>query len=108
TYRAWWIKQNIKHALANQSKTIRLPAHVVDKLFRMRRASAELQSLLGREPSDEELSEEVGFRAKKRNRRRKASFPPVSLEAPRMNGDEDSSPLAETLSDDSANTPYDR
>src|SRR6202012_986387 len=108
TYSAWWIKPNIKHALANQSKTIRLPAHVVDKLFRMRRASAELQSLLGREPSDEELSEEVGFSAKKVNRLRQASIPPVSLESPRNGGEESSAPLGETIRDETSHNPYER
>src|SRR5919106_4902771 len=45
TYAAWWIKQSIKRALANQSKTIRLPVHVVDKLFHLRRAAAKLEDL---------------------------------------------------------------
>jgi len=48
TYAAWWIKQAIKRALANQSKTIRLPVHVVDKLFHLRRAAAKLEETLGR------------------------------------------------------------
>ncbi len=61
TYAAWWIKQSIKRALANQSKTIRLPVHVVDKLFHLRRASAKLEETLGREPSDDELAEELDF-----------------------------------------------
>src|SRR5213082_4168060 len=59
TYAAWWIKQAIKRALANQSKTIRLPVHVVDKLLHMRRASMKLQEVLGREPTDDELAEEL-------------------------------------------------
>ena len=59
TYSSWWIKQSIKRALANQSKTIRLPVHLVDKISKMRRATLELQELLGREPSDEELAEEM-------------------------------------------------
>src|SRR3954466_4787298 len=55
TYAAWWIKQAIKRALANQSKTIRLPVHVVDKLLHIRRAEAKLQDVLGHEPTDEEV-----------------------------------------------------
>src|SRR5436190_19072028 len=58
TYASWWIKQAIRRALANQSKTIRLPVHVVDKLFHMRRAATKLQEALGREATDEELAEE--------------------------------------------------
>src|SRR5438874_10553773 len=56
TYGAWWIKQSIKRALANQSKTIRLPAHKVDKISKMHRAARRLQELFGREPTDEELA----------------------------------------------------
>src|SRR6056300_1902231 len=61
TYASWWIKQSIKRALANQSKTIRLPVHMVDKIAKMRRISAMLTEDLGREPTDEELSEEIGI-----------------------------------------------
>src|SRR6476661_3431856 len=59
TYAAWWIKQSIKRALANQSKTIRLPVHMVDKLLHIRRAAARLEDELGREPTDVELASEV-------------------------------------------------
>jgi len=65
TYAAWWIKQSIKRALANQSKTIRLPVHMVDKIARMRRVSVILTEELGREPSTEELAEELGLPHKK-------------------------------------------
>src|SRR5439155_19602563 len=61
TYAAWWIKQSIKRGLANQSKTIRLPVHLVDKIYRMRRVSMPLQEEFGREPTDEELGEELGL-----------------------------------------------
>src|SRR5437868_15475771 len=54
TYAAWWIKQSIKRALANQSKTIRLPVHVVDKMAHIRRAEMKLHDTLDREPPDEE------------------------------------------------------
>ena len=55
TYGSWWIKQSIKRALANQSKTIRLPVHLVDKISKMRRLAMRLQEELGREPTDEEV-----------------------------------------------------
>ena len=61
TYGSWWIKQSIKRALANQSKTIRLPVHMVDKIARMRRISALLSEALGREPTQDELAEELGI-----------------------------------------------
>src|SRR6266850_2140171 len=60
TYGAWWIKQSIKRALANQSKTIRLPVHLLEKISKMRRTVLKLQEILGREPSDEEIAEEMG------------------------------------------------
>src|SRR4051812_26091243 len=52
TYASWWIKQAIKRALADQSKTIRLPVHVVDKLFHIRKVETQLVEILGREPTD--------------------------------------------------------
>src|SRR5260370_29775758 len=59
TYAAWWIKQSIKRALANQSKTIRLPVHLVDKISKMRRVSLQMQEEVRREPTAEELAAEL-------------------------------------------------
>ncbi|KAB2648923.1 MAG: sigma-70 family RNA polymerase sigma factor, partial [Verrucomicrobia bacterium] len=59
TYGSWWIKQSIKRALANQSKTIRLPVHLVDKISKLRRTALKLQEIFGREATDEELAEEL-------------------------------------------------
>ena len=106
TYSAWWIKQAIKRALANQSKTIRLPVHVVDKLFHMRKAAVKLQDLLGREPTDEELGEELGLSAQKVAQLRTAAIRPASLEAPL--GDDDSSRVADVVADETADTPYEQ
>src|SRR5258708_6304556 len=92
TYSAWWIKQAIKRALANQSKTIRLPVHVVDKLFHMRHAAVRLQETLGREPTDEELGHELGLTAAKVVQLRTAAIRPASLEAP-LSDDEDASKI---------------
>src|ERR1017187_10044505 len=61
TYASWWIKQSVKGALANQSKTIRLPVHVVDKVAHIRRAELKLRETLGREPTDEEVAEQLGL-----------------------------------------------
>src|SRR3954466_15407331 len=82
TYAAWWIKQAIKRALANQSKTIRLPVHVVDKLAHIRRAEMKLREVLDRDPTDEEVAAELGLDAKRVRRYRQASRAPVSLDAP--------------------------
>jgi len=88
TYGAWWIKQSIKRALANQSKTIRLPVHLVDKISKMRRTGMKLQEVLGREPTDEELADELGMTASRVAQLRTAAIRPASLDAPI--GDEDS------------------
>jgi RNA polymerase primary sigma factor len=106
TYSAWWIKQAIKRALANQSKTIRLPVHVVDKLFHMRQASVKLHEVLGREPTDEELGDELGFTAQKVAQLRTAAIRPASLEAPL--GDDETSRIADVVRDESAETPYEQ
>src|SRR4249919_3636005 len=60
TYSSWWIKQSVKRALANQSKTIRLPVHMVDKISHLNRTARRLHELFGREPTDEELGDELG------------------------------------------------
>ncbi len=105
TYAAWWIKQSIKRALANQSKTIRLPVHVVDKLFHLRKAAAKLQEILGREPSNEELGQELDLPARKVARLREASITPTSLEAP-LGNDDDSNRVADIVADTNADNPY--
>ncbi|MEI6781552.1 MAG: sigma-70 family RNA polymerase sigma factor [Verrucomicrobiota bacterium] len=104
TYGSWWIKQSIKRALANQSKTIRLPVHLVDKISKMRRTSMRLQEELGREPSDEELGEELGITAARVSQMRMAAIRPTSLDAPI--GDEDSNNFAEIVQDENADSPY--
>jgi RNA polymerase primary sigma factor len=104
TYGAWWIKQSIKRALANQSKTIRLPVHLVDKISKMRRTALKLQELLGREPTDEELGEELGMTATRVAQLRTAAIRPASLDAPI--GDDESNNFAEIVQDENADTPY--
>jgi RNA polymerase primary sigma factor len=104
TYAAWWIKQAIKRALANQTRNIRLPVHVVDKLFHLRKAEARLHDELGREPTAEELGEEIGFTAARVNQLRTAAIRPASLDAPL--GDDDSDRVADVVSDERAVTPY--
>ena len=104
TYAAWWIKQAIKRALANQGKTIRLPVHVVDKLFHMRKASMKLQDVLGREPTDEELADELLMPVRKVRRLRAAAQAPSSLDAPL--GDDETNRIADVVADQNAESPY--
>jgi RNA polymerase primary sigma factor len=104
TYGSWWIKQSIKRALANQSKTIRLPVHLVDKISKMRRAAMRLQEELGREPTDEELADELDLTPVRVRMMRRASIRPASLDAPI--GDDDSNNFSEIVQDENATTPY--
>lgn len=104
TYSSFWIKQSIKRALANQSKTIRLPVHLVDKIYHMRKAQLRLHELLGREPNDQELADEMGFKLSQIRRMRRASMRPASLDAPI--GDEDTNRLADIVRDDKAKDPF--
>ena len=105
TYGSWWIKQSIKRALANQSKTIRLPVHLVDKISKMRRTGMKLQEEFGREPSDEELAAELGTTAARISQMRTASIRPASLDAPV--GDDNSNTYSEMVEDERAVSPYD-
>lgn len=82
TYAAWWIKQSIKRALANQSKTIRLPVHLVDRISKMRKITAQLADELDREPTDEEIAYVMGLPVNKVAHLKSVSVRPSSLDAP--------------------------
>jgi len=104
TYAAWWIKQSIKRALANQAKTIRLPVHLVDKISKMRRASMELSERLGREPTDAELAAKLRIPPAKVTQLRTISVRPASLDAPI--GEDDATEFSEIVGDENALTPF--
>jgi RNA polymerase primary sigma factor len=106
TYASWWIKQAIKRALSNQSKTIRLPDHVVDKLANIRRAEVKLHELLDREPTDEELADHLRLDVRRVKIYRQASKAPVSLDAPLS--DDDSDQVSEIVADPNAAAPFER
>lgn len=104
TYSAFWIKQSIRRALANQSKIIRLPVHVVDKLYHVSRAAARFQQLHGREASEAELAAELGIAPNRISELRAVSTRPASLDAPI--GDDDSARFADVIADESAAMPW--
>jgi RNA polymerase primary sigma factor len=87
TYAAWWIKQSIKRALANQTKTIRLPIHLVEKIGKMRRVSSQMMEELGREPTDDELADEIGLSSSKVAALKSAALRPASLDEPIQEGE---------------------
>ncbi len=87
TYAAWWIKQRIRRALRDQGKTIRLPAHLSDKLLRMRRARVELYGELQREPTAEEVAVRIGEPERTVRKWMELSRDTVSLDQPAGDGD---------------------
>ena len=105
TYASWWIKQAVRRALSNQSKTIRLPVHVVDRLTHIRRAEVKLHDALDREPTDEEVADELGIDARRVRRYRDASRAPVSLDSPISTDNETS--ISEIVADANAAAPFD-
>lgn len=105
TYAAWWIKQSIKRALANQSKTIRLPVHLVDKISRMRKMAMALTEEFGREPTDQELADELEMPVNKVSHLKSVSVRPTSLNAP-VGEDGNNTEFGEIVGDDNAPTPY--
>ena len=105
TYAAWWIKQSIKRALANQSKTIRLPVHLVDKISKMRRAAMKLSEEFGREPTDEEVAMELNLPVNKVAHLKSVSIRPTSLDAP-IGEEGDSATFGEIVRDENAISPF--
>lgn len=105
TYGSWWIKQSIRRALSNQSKTIRLPVHIFDKISKIRKIATILTEALGREPTHEELAEEVGVPVNKIQDLFQSSQRPVSLDAPINDGE--TTEYSEMISDEHAADPAD-
>jgi RNA polymerase primary sigma factor len=103
TYGSWWIKQQVRRALANQGRTIRLPVHVEGKLYRLGRAEAKLREELGREATDEELADELEVTPKRLARLRDAAIRPGSLDAPM--GENSDATVGDLVRDERATTP---
>lgn len=102
TYATWWIKQGITRALADQSRTIRIPVHLVETLNKTMRARRQLMQELNKEPSIEQLAEKTGFTIKKISEILKISQSPVSLAS--TLGEESETKLGDIIED--KNTPY--
>lgn len=105
TYAAWWIKQSIKRALANQRNTIRLPVHLLDKIAKIRRATTLLTEEFGREPTDEEVAEYLEMPCRKIAHLKSVSCQPASLNAP-LGDDGNASEFGDLVGDDKALSPY--
>ncbi len=106
TYSSWWIRQSILRALAYQSKTIRLPVHVTEKMSALRKAEVKLRELYDREPTDEELAEEVQMSPRRIAQYRQATKSTVSLDAPL--GEDETSRVSEVVADPNVVLPADK
>jgi RNA polymerase primary sigma factor len=106
TYSSLWIKQSIRRALSNMSKTIRLPVHVLEKLALIGKSETRLQAALDRRPTDEEVAHDLKVDVRRVRRYREAARAPVSLDAPL--GEDDSAPVSEVVADANASAPFDR
>lgn len=107
TYGSWWIKQTIKRALSNDSRTIRLPVHMAEKANSISKAERKLYDELGREPDEQELADELGICLKKlRGIRSAIATAPTSLEAQiGEDGDGEAQTYSEVTADDNAALP---
>jgi len=103
TYATWWIKQGITRAIADQSRTIRVPVHMVETIYKVKKVSRMLMQELGRRPTEEEVSERTGFPLENIIAIRKYSQIPLSLEMPI--GDEESSQLGDFIEDRNFDSP---
>ncbi len=104
TYATWWIRQSINRALADQSRTVRIPVHMVEKISKYVKARKELFQSLGREPSPEEVAAEMGIEIEKVRHIIKIYQTATSLEAP-VGDEDDSSTLADFIEDEKAISP---
>ena len=105
TYAAWWIKQAIRRALSNQTRTVRLPVHVVEKLRKLRAAEAKIEERTGRSPTSYELAEATGFNASQLRLLRDSRQAATSLDAENLDGDT-GLPMHDRLKDESTGDPF--
>ena len=105
TYATWWIRQAITRAIADQARTIRIPVHMVETINKLIRTSRHLLQQMGREPTPDEIAEEMEIPVEKVMEIQKIAQDPVSLETPI--GEEDDSHLGDFIQDDDSPAPHD-
>jgi RNA polymerase primary sigma factor len=103
TYATWWIRQAITRALADQARTIRIPVHMVETINKLVRVSRQLLQQKGREPTPEEIAEEMGLTPERVREIMKIAQEPISLETPI--GEEEDSHLGDFIEDESVSSP---
>lgn len=107
TYATWWIKQSITRAIADQGRTIRVPVHMHESLYRVKRMTKEWIQKYGREPKPEEISEHLDIPIKKVQKIMKVVKDPISLETS-VSGEDEDSTLADFIEDDHEYTPFEQ
>jgi RNA polymerase primary sigma factor len=105
TYATWWIRQSVQRAVADQGRSVRLPSHVVDALYRLRRAENELSLELGREATDGEVAARLGVKSEEALRLREVSQPIASINA-RLGGDDEAGEFGDLLPDERSEGDY--
>jgi RNA polymerase primary sigma factor len=108
TYATWWIRQAVTRAVADHARTVRLPAHVVDAVFRLRRAESELSTELGRDATEEELALRLGTKPEEVRRLREVSQPIGSVNARIGIAAEEGAEMGDLLPDELAGNDYTR
>ncbi|MDR2865442.1 MAG: RNA polymerase sigma factor RpoD [Spirochaetaceae bacterium] len=103
TYATWWIRQAITRSISDQARTIRVPVHMIEQINKVVRESRQLLQSLGREPSDEEIAEKLGWTAIRVKSVKNVAREPISLEAPV--GEEEDSQLGDFIEDDHVENP---
>ena len=103
TYATWWIRQAITRSISDQARTIRVPVHMIEQINKVVRESRQMMQLLGREPTDDEIAERLGWEVKKVKSVKSVAREPISLETPI--GEEEDSLLGDFIEDKDAENP---
>jgi RNA polymerase primary sigma factor len=106
TYATWWIRQSITRAIADQSRTIRVPVHMVENMQKVEKAKKKLKQIFGRNPKAEEIAELTELPLDKVEKALKVTKEPISMETP-VGGDDDESSIADFIEDETKNNPFD-
>ncbi|GMO47848.1 MAG: hypothetical protein Ta2B_30010 [Termitinemataceae bacterium] len=106
TYATWWIRQAITRSISDQARTIRVPVHMIEQINKVSRESRQLMQTLGREPSDEEIAERLGWTPSRVKSVKSVAREPISLETPI--GEEEDSLLGDFIEDKDVENPATR
>lgn len=106
TYATWWIRQSITRSIADQSRTIRIPVHMVEVMQKVERVRKKLKQQFGRNPTELEISEESGIPTDKIAKALKVIKEPISMESP-IGGEDEESTISDFIEDETRNKPFD-